>query len=103
MRAGAEGSRLARPPSPLASIPHRHQNCSVPYSTVCFTTRAPVGVPNPFPPRDNPFASAPLPLDGNGAGPLAPPPTTAAGGIPKLTGADACDPMYCEYARQYSV
>src|SRR5208337_870301 len=73
------------------------------YRIVCFTIRAPVGVPNPFPPRNRPFGRVPLPLEGSGAGPLAPPPATAIGGVPKLTGAEGCEPMYCEYARQYSV
>src|SRR5208282_3325347 len=76
---------------------------SRPQRIVCFTMRAPVGVPNPFPPRSKPFGSVPLPLEGSGAGPLAPPPATAIGGVPKLTGAEGCEPMYCENARQYSV
>ena len=60
-------------------------------------------MPKPFPPRGMPFGKTPLPVEGNGAGPLEPPPATAMGGAPKVTGADGSDPMYCEYARQKSV
>src|SRR5579859_121030 len=77
-------------------------DCLFPHNTVCFTTLAPGTTPNPFPPRSNPFGNAPLPLEGNGAGPEVPPPATAAAGDPNVTGADANDPTYCEYARQYS-
>ena len=66
------------------------------YKTVCRTTREPGWMPKPFPPRGMPFGKTPLPLEGNGAGPLEPPPATAIGGAPKVTGADGSDPMYCE-------
>ena len=58
--------------------------------------RAPALVPKPLPPRSRPFGSVPLPLDGSGVGPAEPPPTTAVGGEPKLTGAEGSDPTYCE-------
>ena len=47
--------------------------------------RAPVLAPKPFPPRNRPFGSVPLPLEGSGVGPVLPPPATALGGEPKLT------------------
>ena len=56
--------------------------------------RAPELTPKPLPPRGWPLGKAPLPFDGCGAGPLAPPPTTAVGGEPNVRGADAVEPMY---------
>src|SRR5256885_365595 len=44
--------------------------------------------------------AAPHRCDGNGAGPETPPPAPANGGLPNVTGAEGCEPMYCEYARQ---
>ena len=72
------------------------------YKVICRNTREPVFTPKPFPPRTWPFGSTPLPLDGSGAGPVAPPPATAIGGAPNVTGAEGSDPTYCEYARQKS-
>jgi hypothetical protein len=41
--------------------------------------------------------AVPLPLEGCSAGPAAvPPPATAVGGEPKVTGSDASEPRYCE-------
>ena len=53
-------------------------------------------MPKPFPPRGTPSGKKPLPVEGCGAGPLAPPPGTAVGGEPKVTGVDGSEPMYCE-------
>src|ERR1700722_1969926 len=45
--------------------------------------------------------AVPLPLEACNAGPAAvPPPVTAVGGEPKVTGSDVSEPKYCEYARQ---
>src|SRR5579864_6664092 len=74
-----------------------------PYRVTWRWMRAPALVPKPLPPRTWPFCDAPLPCEGCGAGPLAPPPVTAIGGAPKATGVDGNEPTYCEYARQYSV
>jgi hypothetical protein len=94
--------RFGIAPSPLLLTDYRDLLFAA-YNTVCFTTRAPGTTPNPFPPRNNPFGNAPLPLEGNGAGPEVPPPVTAVAGDPNVTGVDASDPTNCEYARQYSV
>src|SRR5579864_9485646 len=72
------------------------RNVLRPYKTAWRETRAPGLVPKPLPPRTLPLGVAPLPCDGCGAGPLAPPPITAVGGVPKATGVDASEPMYCE-------
>src|SRR5579859_5914827 len=72
------------------------RNVLRPYKTVWREMRAPGLVPKPLPPRTLPLGAAPLPCDGCGAGPLAPPPATAVGGAPKATGVDANEPMYCE-------
>ncbi len=53
-------------------------------------------MPKPLPPRSRPLGKTPLPLEGNGEGPLEPPPATAMGGAPKVTGAEGSEPMYCE-------
>ncbi len=53
-------------------------------------------MPKPLAPRSTPFGKAPLPLEGSGAGPEEPPPITAMGGEPNVTGAEGCEPMYCE-------
>src|SRR5277367_5308020 len=66
------------------------------YKTVARATRAPVLMPKPLPPRTRPFGRVPLPVDGSGVGPAVPPPITAVGGEPKLTGAEGVEPMYCE-------
>src|SRR5712691_4613663 len=58
--------------------------------------REPGWMPKPLPPRGTPLGKTPLPLEGKGAGPVAPPPATAVGGAPKETGSDGSDPMYCE-------
>ncbi len=73
------------------------------YRTVCRAMREPAFVPKPLPPRSLPFCNAPLPCDGCGAGPVAPPPATAMGGAPNDTGLEGSEPMYCEKARQKSV
>jgi hypothetical protein len=62
--------------------------------------REPGLTPKPLPPRGTPLGKTPLPLDGKGAGPVEPPPDTAIGGAPNVTGADGNEPTYCEYARQ---
>ena len=66
------------------------------YKTVCRTMREPGLVPKPLPPRSWPLGNAPLPCEACGAGPLAPPPATAIGGVPKATGVEGSEPMYCE-------
>ena len=58
--------------------------------------REPGWMPKPLPLRGTPFGKTPLPLEGKGAGPVAPPPETAIGGAPKETGAEGNEPMYCE-------
>jgi hypothetical protein len=55
--------------------------------------------PKPEPPAVP--GAVPLPVEGCNCGPLAaPPPMTAVGGVPNVTGADGSEPRYCEYARQ---
>src|SRR6266851_4330371 len=66
------------------------------YNTDWRTMRDPGWMPKPLPPRGTPLGKTPLPLEGRGAGPVAPPPATAIGGAPKETGADGSEPMYCE-------
>src|SRR5713226_956486 len=78
------------------------------YDTACYavrtahykinwrTMREPGWIPKPLPPRGTPLGKTPLPLEGRGVGPAAPPPATATGGAPNETGADGNDPMYCE-------
>lgn len=73
------------------------------YRMACLVMREPGLMPKPLPPRSWPLGKTPLPVEGCGAGPLEPPPTTAVGGEPKVIGADGREPMYCEYARQKSV
>ena len=73
------------------------------YRSACLTMREPGFTPKPLPPRTKPFGSTPLPLDGKGGGPVTPPPATATGGVPNVTGAEGSEPTYCEYARQKSV
>jgi len=65
-----------------------------------FVMRAPEFMPKPLPPRRRPLGSAPLPFEGCGVGPVAPPPTTAVGGEPKVSGDDGIEAMYCEKPRQ---
>src|SRR6266446_4674781 len=60
------------------------------------TMREPGWMPKPLPPRGTPLGNTPLPLEGRGAGPAAPPPATAIGGAPNDTGAEGNEPMYCE-------
>ena len=67
-----------------------------PYSMIWRWTREPGLVPKPLPPRTLPLGEAPLPCEGCGAGPLAPPPATAVGGVPKAMGLEGSEPMYCE-------
>src|SRR5260370_18760319 len=70
------------------------------YKTVWRVMREPGWMPKPFPPRGTPLGKTPLPLEGRGAGPLAPPPGTAIGGLPKETGLDGSDPMDWDIATQ---
>src|SRR6266851_5078302 len=65
-----------------------------PYKIVWRTMREPGWMPKPLPPRGTPLGKTPLPLEGNGAGPVAPPPATAIGGAPNDTGAEGSEPMY---------
>src|SRR5260370_14169149 len=55
--------------------------------------REPGRMPKPLPPRGTPLGKTPLPLEGKGAGPAAPPPATAIGGAPNETGADGRGPL----------
>src|SRR5579883_1375222 len=66
------------------------------YRRDCRTMREPGFMPKPLPPRGTPLTKTPLPLEGKGAGPLAPPPVTGTGGDPNVTGADGSEPIYCE-------
>jgi hypothetical protein len=52
------------------------------YSTIGLVMREPGLVPKPLPPRTWPLGRVPLPVEGCGVGPLAPPPVTAVGGEP---------------------
>jgi hypothetical protein len=67
------------------------------YTVVAFATSV-SAVPNPLPPCC-PLA-VPLPEEACSAGPADPPPVTAVGGEPNVTGADGTEPMYWLYARQ---
>src|SRR6266568_1187075 len=66
------------------------------YSSRAGEMREPPIRPNPLPPSPPMPENAPLPVEGSGAGPEEPPPTTAAGGEPNATGGDGFEPMYCE-------
>src|ERR1700722_3482260 len=70
------------------------------YNVEDFVMRAPELAPKPLPPRRRPLGKAPLPFEGCGVGPLAPPPTTAVAGEPNVRGADAVEPMYWLKPRQ---
>jgi hypothetical protein len=66
------------------------------YKIFWRTMREPGLMPKPLPLRRTPLGKTPLPLEGSGGGPEEPPPVTAMGGEPKATGAEGCEPMYCE-------
>ena len=66
------------------------------YKTDWRVMREPGWMPKPLPLRGTPLGKTPLPLEGKGAGPVAPPPATALGGAPNETGADGSEPMYWE-------
>jgi hypothetical protein len=61
------------------------------YTVVAFVTSV-SAVPNPLPPCCP--VAVPLPEDNCSVGPADPPPTTAVGGEPNVTGADGAEPMY---------
>src|SRR5260370_31832797 len=66
------------------------------YKTTWRTIREPGWMPKPLPLRGTPLGKTPLPLEGRGVGPAAPPPATAIGGAPNGTGPDGSEPRDCE-------